>query len=100
MSTIRANSGTTTVAHDDRAAERSQSGQAYAVWLLIAFAGLIGFVLLSVTVASHAPIPIDQSLLATARSWDGNPLICRIVSETAKIPLIVIGCGLLAWLVW
>jgi len=100
MSTIRANSGTATIAHDDRAAGRSQSGQAYAVWLLIAFAGLIGFVLLSVAVASHALIPIDQSLLATARSWDGNPLIWQIVSETANIPLIVIGFGLMAWLVW
>src|SRR2546425_11230411 len=100
MSTIRADSKTVAEAHDDRAGEQSRSSPAYAAWLFIAVAALVGFVLLSVAVASQAVFPFDQSLLAIARSWDGNPVIWKAVSETANIPLIIIGFGLMAWLFW
>jgi undecaprenyl-diphosphatase len=96
MSTISA--GASTAAHDDRAAERAASGQGNAVALLVAVACLIGFVLLTVAVASQTAFPFDQSLLAFARTWDGNPIIWKAVSETANIPLIVIGFGLVGWL--
>jgi len=56
--------------------------------------------LLTVAAASHAVFPFDQSLLTFARSFDGTPLIWQAVSETANIPLIVIGFGLIGWLVW
>jgi undecaprenyl-diphosphatase len=98
MSTIRADANTAT--HDHGAAEQAQSGQGSAASLLIAVAALIGFVLLTVAVASHAVFPFDQSLLAFARGFDGNPVIWQVVSETANIPLIVIGISLIAWLVW
>lgn len=83
---------------DDRAAERSSSGRGPAAWLLIAVASLICFVLLTVAVASNVAFPFDQSLLAFARDWDGTPIIWQAVSETANIPLIVIGFLLIAWL--
>jgi len=100
MSTIRADSKTIATTRDGRASERSRSSPAYAAWLVIAVAALVGFVLLSIAVASQAVFPFDQSLLAIARSWDGNPVIWKAISETANIPLIVIGFGLMAWLFW
>jgi undecaprenyl-diphosphatase len=100
MSTIRADSNVVAAGHEHRAGEESRLGVAYAAWLFIAIAALIGFVLLTVAVASQTVFPFDQSLLATARSWDGNPLIWKAVSETANIPLIVIGFALMAWLFW
>ena len=98
MSTMSANAKAATP--DDRAADQAHSGQANAAWLFMAVAALIGFVLLTVAVASHAVFPFDQSLLTFARSFDGTPLIWQAVSETANIPLIVIGFGLIGWLVW
>jgi undecaprenyl-diphosphatase len=98
MSTMNADAKTAD--RGDRVAEQSYSGQWNAAWLFIAVAALIGFVLLSVAVVSQAAFPFDQSLLAFARGWDGNPIIWKAVSETANIPLIVIGFGLMAWLFW
>jgi undecaprenyl-diphosphatase len=98
MSTMSANAKTAT--HDDRAADQAHSGQANAAWLFMAVAALIGFVLLTVAVASHAVFPFDQSVLTFARSFDGTPVIWQAVSETANIPLIIIGFGLIAWLFW
>lgn len=98
MSTMSADAKTAD--RGDRVAGQSHSGQWNAAWLFIAVAALIGFVLLSVAVASQAVFPFDQSLLAIARGWDGNPIIWKAVSETANIPLIVIGFGLMAWLFW
>jgi undecaprenyl-diphosphatase len=100
MSTIRADSSVVAGRHEQRAGEESSSGSAYAAWLFIAVAALIGFVLLTVAVASHVVFPFDQTLLAIARGWDGNPIIWKAVSETANIPLIVIGFALMAWLFW
>jgi len=98
MSTTSADARTASRA--DQAAEGSNSGPAYAAWVLIAVACLIGFVLLTVAVASQAVFPFDQSMLAFARGWDGTPIIWQAVSETANIPLIVIGFVLIAWLFW
>lgn len=98
MSTMSADAEPAT--HDNRMAEQTHSGQGTAASLFIAVAALIGFVLLTVAVASHAVFPFDQSLLAFARGFDGNPVIWQVVSETANIPLIVIGFGLIAWLFW
>jgi undecaprenyl-diphosphatase len=99
MSTMSADASTATT-HGDRAGERSRSSPAYAASLFIAVAALIGFALLTVAVASHVVFPFDQSLLATARTFDGTPIVWQAVSETANIPLIIIGFGLIAWLFW
>jgi undecaprenyl-diphosphatase len=98
MSTIRADA--TSATHDTGAAEQANSSQGSPASLFIAIAALVGFVLLTVAVASHAVFPFDQSLLAFARGFDGNPVVWQVVSETANIPLIVIGFGLIAWLFW
>ena len=89
-----------TADRDHHAAERARSGQGSAAAIFIAIAALIGFILLTVAIASHVVFPFDQPILDYARSFDGNPTVWKVVSETANIPLIVIGFGLIGWLLW
>jgi undecaprenyl-diphosphatase len=42
--------------------------------------------------------PFDLPLLTVAHTWDGNPDLWKAISETANIPLIVIGLGFVVWL--
>ena len=81
-----------------RDADQSRAGKASVGWLLIALLALAGFVLLTVAVASRVVFPFDQPLLTIARSWDGYPDVWKAISETANIPLIVIGLGFVVWL--
>lgn len=74
---------------------RAQTGL---VWLLLAVVGLVGFVTLTVIVASHVTVPFDQPLLSLARSLDGWPVVWQALSESANIPLVVIGLGIVVWL--
>ncbi len=67
-------------------------------WLLLAVLGLGGFVALTIVVASGAPLAFDQPLLDLAGSWDQWAVLWRALSESANIPLIVIGLGMVAWL--
>lgn len=90
-------------ASSSRAAERpsaqtrSREGTG-AAWLLLVVVGLAGFVALTIAVASHVAIPGDVSVLAAARSLDGVPIVWQALSESANIPLIVIGAGMVLWL--
>ena len=89
-------------AHDDRstraAAEHGSTDLANIAWLIIGVAGVLGFALLTFAVWSHVVFPFDKPLLAVAHSWDGWPDLWKAISETANIPLIVIGLGLVVWL--
>jgi undecaprenyl-diphosphatase len=67
-------------------------------WLVIAVVSLVGLVALTIAVAAKVQFSFDQPLLTIAHTWDGNPGIWQAVSETANIPLIVIGLGFVAWL--
>lgn len=67
-------------------------------WLAIALVSLAGLVALTVAVASKVVFPFDQPLLTLTHTWDGNPGIWQALSETANIPLIVIGLGFVGWL--
>ena len=42
--------------------------------------------------------PFDRPLLSYFHTWDGNPDIWKAMSETANIPLILIGLGFVVWL--
>lgn len=79
-------------------AEDSRAGGAYAGWLMIALVSLVAFVALTVAIASKVAFPLDQSLLALALTWAGDSALWRLISESANIPLIVIGLGFVAWL--
>jgi membrane-associated phospholipid phosphatase len=63
-------------------------------WLVLAFVGLGGFALITAMMLGHVVWPFDQPILDVARAWVGDGTIWRILSESANIPLIVIGVGL------
>jgi len=63
-------------------------------WLVLAVLGLVAFAAITVEMLNHVVWPFDQSLLATVRPWVGDGTIWRVLSESANIPLIVIGVGI------
>jgi len=71
---------------------------AEAGWLVIAVSSLAALAVLTVVVADKVSVPFDRPVLSYFHSWDRNPEIWKAVSETANIPLIVIGLGFVAWL--
>jgi undecaprenyl-diphosphatase len=83
---------------DQRAGHGSQAGDLDGTLLLIALLALGGFALLTLAVARMIVFPFDQPLLALARGWDGWPVVWNSFSQSANIPLIVIGIGLVVWL--
>jgi undecaprenyl-diphosphatase len=70
------------------------------VWLALAIASFAVFVVLAVLVAGHVALPFDQSLLDRARTMGGPDSLWRLLSDAANIPLIVIGVGMVLWLLW
>ena len=74
------------------------TGRIAAAWLIVAILSLVGFVALTIAVVNRVPFAFDTPLLTFFHGWDGQPLIWKVVSETANIPLIVIGLGFVAWL--
>ncbi len=79
--------------------DRSSDGGANARTLAIALLSLLAFVLLTVVVASRIAMPFDPPILAFARSLDGLPNLWSGLSDSANLPLIVIGLGMVVWLV-
>ncbi len=68
--------------------------------LLIALLALLGFVAVTIAVASGFAFPFDQPWLVSARTLDGLPVIWQAMSQSANIPLIAIGVGFVLWLLW
>ena len=58
----------------------------------------MGLAVLTLAVADRVSVPFDRPLLSFFHTWDGSPDLWRAMSETANIPLIVIGLGFVAWL--
>ena len=85
-------------AADDRATAHAKADKTNSAWLVVAVMGLVGFALLTWAVWAMVVFPFDQPLLTLTHTWDGNPDIWKVVSETANIPLIVIGLGFVIWL--
>jgi undecaprenyl-diphosphatase len=63
-------------------------------WLLLALAGLGGFAAITVLLLNGWIPGFDQPLLDSAKQWQSLALLWRIISESANIPLIVIGVGM------
>jgi undecaprenyl-diphosphatase len=81
-----------------RAADHSRQALEDARWLLTAILSLAALLVPSLVVATGVVVPFDQSLLALARTWDGQPLVWQVITQSANIPLIVIAVGFMAWL--
>src|SRR5690242_7500655 len=63
-------------------------------WLVMIIAGLGGFALMTVLMLQHVVWSYDQPILDQVRPWAGDGTIWRVISESANIPLIVIGVGM------
>ena len=89
----------------DRPSGADGPGRAPTRWasagsLLIAILALLGLVAVTIAVASRFVFPFDQPWLALARTLDGMPLVWQAMSQSANIPLIVIGVAFVLWLLW
>jgi len=79
----------------DRANRRRGRMDLVAVgWLVMIIAGLGGFALMTVLMLQHVVWSYDQPILDQVRPWAGDGTIWRVISESANIPLIVIGVGM------
>jgi undecaprenyl-diphosphatase len=67
-------------------------------WMLLALLGLGGFIALTLIVAGGTSLAFDQPWLDQARTWSAWSDLWRFLSESANIPLIIIGIGMVAWL--
>lgn len=70
------------------------------VLALVAAVGLAGFALLTGLVWAHVALPFDAPLRDAALGWSAWNGLWSAISEAANIPLIVIGVGIVAWLLW
>ncbi len=70
------------------------------VVLALALVSFVGFLALTIALASHVVFPFDQPILALVRTWDGAPWVWNAFSQSANFPLIGIGVGLILWLLW
>lgn len=66
-------------------------------WLILGAASFAGFSLVTVAVALGFAFPFDQPLLDLMRGWRGLSGIWNFLSDSANIPLIIIGAGIVGW---
>jgi undecaprenyl-diphosphatase len=87
---------------DGEQARRSDEARAAtthaAPWLVIALLGVLGFIALTILVAGRTTLPFDQPWLDQARTWSAWATLWRFLSESANIPLVIIGIGMVGWL--
>ena len=69
-------------------------------WLLVAIAGIGGFIALTALVWSHTPFPFDQPLLDLARGWNGLSPLWTALSVAAYLPLLAVTVAFVLWLWW
>ncbi len=78
---------------------RVRAGDEDRGWLILATAALLGIVGLTLAISLGVTFPFDQPILSAARGLDGWPPFWQGVSQSANIPLIVIGVAFVAGLV-
>lgn len=87
-----------------RVEERSTSGvqarSASSGWIVLAVLGLAGFSALTVALGLGVVFPFDRPLVDFAHQFAGPAIIWQVVSESANIPLIVLGVGFVLWLLF
>ena len=78
--------------------QRSEPRTDRAWWLLVACVSFVVFGCLALVVAQHIAIPFDQPLLDVARTWGQLKSLWTFLSDSANIPLIVVGVGIVVLL--
>lgn len=88
--------------HDTEAAPVADARAAAAAearyWLILGVVALIGFASTTWAVASRMPIPLDGTLLDASSRLSGFLPDWRFLSDSANLPLIAIGLGIVAWM--
>jgi undecaprenyl-diphosphatase len=79
---------------------REPTAAVVAAWQLLAVLGLGGFAIITMLMAQHVTIPFDQPLLDAGRGLGQWMVAWRDLSASANLPLIAIGIGIVAWLLW
>jgi len=69
-------------------------------WWVLALVAFAAFAVLTWLVDTRVTLPFDQPILDLARSWTGLTGFWNLVSDAANFPMIGIGFGLVAWLLW
>ena len=69
-------------------------------WALMAIAGLGGFVMLTAILLMNQPIPFDAPLRELAKPYAAYNSLWSVVSEAANYPLVAIGLGTVAVLLF
>jgi undecaprenyl-diphosphatase len=82
----------------DRKRDAARSNRSSAIWLAVAFVAILGFALLTVAIKARVAFPFDQPLLAFMHGWNVDTLVWKVLTETANIPLFLIGGGFVIWL--
>jgi undecaprenyl-diphosphatase len=85
---------------DARSEVDHRAGTASLAWPILAVVGAIGLVALTAALMAGVVFPFDRPLLDLAKALSGPRFTWEVVSQTANIPLIVLGVGFVAWLVW
>ena len=78
----------------------TQANQFYALLVAVAIVSMTAFVALTAALLNHVVFAFDQPILAYFHAWDGWPALWNGVSQSANLPLIGIGVGLVVFLVW
>src|SRR6478735_5940280 len=83
-----------------RADDRELTPAVAVGWLVLAILGLGGFVALTLLVNNHVVFPFDQPLLDAGGGLGQYMAAWNGLSDSANFPLIAIGVGIVAWLLW
>ena len=85
---------------DARSGADARAGTASVIWPILALLGLVGLVALTAALMAGVVFPFDKPMVDLAKAWTVPRIVWEGVSQTANIPLIVLGVGFVAWLVW
>src|SRR6478735_767328 len=88
----------TTTVDGERDHERAKAG--FDPRPLIALLGLGGFAILTWIIVSGTTLAFDQGLLDAAKGLGQYMPEWKGLSDSANLPLIAVGAGIVGWLLW
>jgi undecaprenyl-diphosphatase len=83
-----------------RSEAHARAGTASVFWPILAVLGIVGLVALTAALMAGVVFTFDRPILDLVGTWRVPRIVWEGVSQTANIPLIVLGVGFVAWLVW
>ena len=83
-----------------RSGSDARAGAPSIIWVLLAVVGIVGLVALTAALMAGIVFPFDRPMLDAARAWGVPTIVWEGISQTANIPLIVLGVGFVLWLLW